>query len=338
MMKTRIMCALACAAALCMTGCGIAREEADPDHVPEFVLTYAENQAEDYPTTLGAYRFAELVRERTDGRIEIQVKAGAALGSEYTVIEQMQFGGIDFARVSLSQLAEFVPKLNVLQMPYLYAGSEHMWKVLDGRIGDEFMDAVDGSGVTALSWYDAGARNFYCTEKPITCLEDMKGRKIRVQESKLMAEIVEALGGEAVPMAFDQVYSGLQRGEVDGAENNWPSYESEKHYEVAPYFTIDEHTRVPEMQIVSDMTWNKLKPEDQQIIRACAQESARYERDEWQRRAQESERVVREAGCKVNELSAKELVRFQEAVTPVYEKFCGDYMDIIDEIVAEGRE
>ncbi len=337
-MKNRFIGALACAAALCMAGCGIAKEDSAPDHTPEYVFTYAENQAEDYPTTLGARRFAELVWERTDGRIEIQVNAGGTLGDERTVIEQMQFGGVDFARVSLSPLAEFVPKLNVLQMPYLYQSSEHMWKVLDGEIGDSFLNSFGSSGLTALSWYDAGSRSFYCRERPIERLEDMKGLRIRVQESDLMVEMIEALGGVAVPLAFDQVYSGLQRGTIDGAENNWASYESTKHYEVAPYYTIDEHTRVPEVQLASDVTWNKLSAEDRQIIRECAQESARYERRVWQQRSQESERVIREAGCAINELSEKELVRFQEAVTPVYKKFCGDYMDIVDEIVAEGRE
>ena len=153
---------------------------------PEFVFSYAENQTEDYPTTLGAKEFAKLVEKRSNGRIQILVQAEGALGTESDVIAQIQYGGIDFARVSLSQLAEYIPELNVLQMPYLYTNSDHMWKVLDGEIGDAFLAATDESELVGLSWYDAGARNFYNSKKPITCLEDMAGMRIRVQESEVM--------------------------------------------------------------------------------------------------------------------------------------------------------
>ena len=141
---------------------------------PEFVLSYAENQTEDYPTTLGAKKFAELVERESSGRIKILVQAEGELGAESGVIAQMQYGGIDFARVSLSQLAEYIPELNVLQMPYLYSDSDHMWKVLDGRIGSDFLEKVSKSELIGLSWYDAGARNFYNSKKPITCLEPMQ--------------------------------------------------------------------------------------------------------------------------------------------------------------------
>lgn len=203
-------CAVVLAAGAMLVACKGKKGEEAPGNVPEFVLTYAENQAEDYPTTRGAYKFAELVKERTGGRIEILVHAGGALGDEQAVVEQLQYGGIDFVRASLSSLSEFVPELNVLQMPYLYKNSEHMWKVLEGKIGDEFMEVLDGSGLVGLSWYDAGARNFYCTKKPVQRLEDVKGMRIRVQESEMMASMVEALGGTAIPMTYDKVYSALE--------------------------------------------------------------------------------------------------------------------------------
>ena len=247
-------------------------------------LSYAENQPEDYPTTLGAKYFAELVEERTNGRIRILVQPVGVLGSENKVIKQMQYGGIDFARVSLAQLAEYIPSLNVLQMPYLYTDSEHMWRVLDGEIGDAFLESVSADDVIGLSWYDAGARNFYNSVQPITCLEDLKGMRIRVQESDLAADMVEALGATAIPIAYGDVYAGLEQQVVDGAENNWPSYEAMRHYEVAKYYTVDEHTRVPEMQICSAYTWQKLSPEDREIIAECARESALYEREVWTQR------------------------------------------------------
>lgn len=316
---------------------GCKAQEEKSVKVPEFVLTYAENQAEDYPTTLGAYRFAELVYERTGGKIEIQVHANAVLGEEQSVVSQIQFGGIDFGRVSLSSLAEFIPKLNVLQMPYLYTGSEHMWKVLEGEIGDDFMNSFEGTSLVPLSWYDAGARNFYNSVRPIEQLEDMQGMKIRVQESKLMKDTVVALGAEPVPMAYEDVYSALETGEIDGAENNWPSYESMRHYEVSRYYTIDEHNRIPEMQVISQRTWDKLKPEYQKILRECAQESALYERELWVEREKSSEAKVRKEGCTLTELLPEEKARFQEAVSPMYEKYCSEYMDIINAIIAVGK-
>ncbi len=336
-MKKRI-CMIFLACGMLSASCGGNWNKKTPEVVPEFVFSYAENQAEDYPTTRGAYKFAELVKERTEGRIKVLVYAGGELGDEQAVVEQLQFGGIDFVRASLSSLSEFVPELNVLQMPYLYKNSEHMWKVLEGEIGDEFMEILDGSGLTGLSWYDAGARNFYCTNNPIRRLEDMKGMRIRVQESEMMAAMVEALGGTAVPMTYDKVYSALETGEIDGAENNWPSYESVRHYEVAPFYTVDEHTRVPEMQLMSQYTWDKLSPKDQKIILECARESALYERKLWTQRSESSERRVRNAGCTVVELPMEEKERFRNAMMPVYQKYCADYMDVIERITKEGEE
>lgn len=319
------------AAAVGRAGEGAGRTE------PEFVFSYAENQAEDYPTTLGAYRFAELVEERTEGRIKIMVWADGELGVERDVIRQMQFGGVDFARVSLSQIAEYIPELNVLQMPYLYVDSAHMWRVLDGEIGDTFLEKVDEYELVGLSWYDAGARNFYTAKKPIEKLEDMEGLRIRVQESGLMKDMVEALGATAVPCEYADVYENIERGFVDGAENNWPSYESMNHYEVAGYYTVDEHTRVPEMQLCSGYTWGKLSEEDRQIILECAKESALYERECWARREKESRETALSEGTVEIELAPEEKKRFFNATRSIYEKYCGDYMDVVDEIIAMGE-
>lgn len=326
-----------CAAGIFLTSCGRIHRREETRRAPDYVFTYAENQAEDYPTTLGAYKFAELVNERTGGRIEILVNAGGSLGDERTVIEQMQFGGIDFARVSLSPLAGVVPKLDVLQMPFMYTSSDHMWRVLDGEIGDDFLNSFDGSGLTALAWYDAGARNFYSSKHPIEKLEDMKGLKVRIQQSALMNRMIEVLGATPVQTPFDEVYSSFQTGEIDAAENNWASYESQHHYEVAGYFTLDEHTRVPELQIASRVTWDKLAPEDQEIIRDCARDSAVYERQLWTNRARASETRVRTKGCTVIELSEQEKARFRDAMVPVYKEFCAEYMDIVDAIAAAGK-
>jgi tripartite ATP-independent transporter DctP family solute receptor len=314
-----------------LVGCLGAKTSANPS--PEFVFTYAENQAKDYPTTQGAFKFAELVYERTDGRIEILVQPGGVLGDEKSVIQQMQFGGVNFARVAISTLSEVMPKLNVLQLPYLYRDSAHMWNVLDGQIGDDFLNSFKGSTLIALSWYDAGARNFYTTDRQIKTLEDMNGLKIRVQESSLMVSMIRALGAEPRQTVYSEVYSALQTGAIEGAENNWPSFESARHYEVAKYYTIDEHNRVPELQIVSEITWNKLSEEDRKIIEECARESALYQRQLWAEREKTSREKVEASGVIVYELPEEEKARFREAVSPMYETFAREHLDIIKEII-----
>lgn len=313
-------------------GISTIREKRAEESAPEYVFLYAENQIADYPTTHGANRFAELVYERTDGRIKILVKPDAELGSEMQVIQQMQYGGIAFARISLSQLAEYMPEMNVLQMPYLYSGPEHMWRVLDGEIGDEFLLKTRDHDLVGLSWYDAGARNFYSTS-PITCLEDLKGMNIRVQESDMMADMVSALGANPSKIVYSEVYSAIEQGLVDGAENNWPSYEAMRHYIVARYYTIDEHTRVPELQICSKAVWDKLSESDRQIIEECARESALYERVLWEEREKSSREVAEKSGITVIELSPEEKLRFRDAMQSVYTKYCRDQMDILQAIM-----
>ena len=323
-------CALL-AAGLALTGCNEKKSGASD----KMVLRYAENQAQDYPTTQAAYKFAELVEQKTNGKIHIDVYHGGQLGDEKAVIEQLQFGAIDFTRVSLSPLSEFEKSLNILQLPYLYKDAAQMWRVLDGPIGDQFLNSMEKNNLIGLSWFDAGARNFYDSKRPITKLSDMKGLKIRVQESQLMMGMVSALGANPTPMAYGEVYSGLQTGVIDGAENNWPSYDSVSHYEVAKYYVLDEHTRVPEMQMVSKITWDKFSDEEKAIIRECAKESAKVERQLWSEKEKASEEKVRAAGCVITELEPGEKEKFQAAMQPLYTQFGAGYEDLIKQIQAQ---
>lgn len=304
--------------------CGCRREETSAENEnPELVLRYAENQPEDYPTTQAALAFAGLVNEQTGGRVRVAVYSGGELGAEQSVIEQMRFGGIDFARVSLSQLAEYVPQLSVLQLPYLYRDADQMFRVLDGAIGDEFLAALDTMDVVGLSWFDAGVRSFYTREK-VTCLEDLQGRALRVQESDMMSEMVADMGAAPVQVVYSQVYAALHNGRIDGAENNWPSYEAMGHYEVAPYFLKDEHTRVPEVQLASPMVMEKLAELGEsypEIIRMCARESAKVERKLWAQQEAESEENMRAVGIEVTELDETEKEKFRAAVQPMYDLF-----------------
>lgn len=304
------------------------------EYSPEYVFTYAENHSNDYPTTMGAFEFARLVEEKTNGRIIILVEANGKLGDEESVLEQLEMGGIDFTRVSISPLSGYVKKLNVLQMPYIYESNEHMWKVLNGEIGKAFIEDMKGSGFIALSWYEAGARNFYNSKKEIHRLEDMKDLRIRVQQSELMKDMVRLLGAVAVPMSFGDVYSALETNIIDGAENNWPSYESTNHYEVSKYYTLDEHSRIPELQLCSEVTWNKLSDDDKAIILECAISSSEYEKKIWKEREELSKSKVKEAGCVITELSIREKNRFRQAMEPLYNEYCYEYMDIVKEIIS----
>ncbi|MBQ3670711.1 MAG: TRAP transporter substrate-binding protein [Treponema sp.] len=337
MKKTLIAatCALL-AAGMALTGCNKDKKTAGgaaPKGEPKkMVLRYAEIQAQDYPTTEAAYKFAEMVEEKTGGRIHIDVYYGGQLGDEKALIEQLQFGGIDFARASISPLSEFEKSLNVLSLPYLYKDAAQMWRVLEGDIGENFLKSVEKANIIGLSWFDAGARNFYNSKKPVTKLDDLKGLKIRVQESKLMMGMVKALGANPTPMAYGEVYSGLQTGVIDGAENNWPSYESTSHYEVAKYYVLDEHSRIPEMQMISKSTWDKLSPDDQKIIKECALESAKIERKLWAEKEGASEAKVKAAGSIITELEPGEKEKFQAAMAPLYTEFGAGYEDIIKAI------
>lgn len=302
--------------------CACKKQQAAEEQL-ELILRYAENQPDDYPTTVAARAFAEKVKERTEGRVKIAVYSKGELGAEMGVIQQIQFGGIDFARVSLSQLAEYMPALNVLQLPFLYQDAGQMWRVLDGNIGDEFLTRLDDIDLTGLSWFDAGVRSFY-TRRKVTCLAELQGLRLRVQESDTMSMMVSALGADPVQVVYSQVYAALHNGQIDGAENNWPSYEAMSHYEVAPYFLRDEHTRVPEIQLASIPAMEKLAALDPTfpgILRSCAWESALIERTLWAEQEAGAEQDMLARGIVVTELSSEEKQKFRAAVQPLYDQF-----------------
>ena len=321
--RRQMLTALFGAAVLALPVAGCGHQPVQDEQGAELILRYAENQPEDYPTTQAALAFADLVAQRTDGRVKVLVYSGGELGAEQSVIQQMQFGGIDFSRVSLSQLAEYEPALSVLQLPYLYTDADQMWRVLDGTIGDEFLSTLESLELTGLSWFDAGVRSIYTRQK-VTGLADLQGLTIRVQESDMMSEMITDLGAKPVKVVYSKVYAALHNGEIDGAENNWPSYEAMGHYEVAPYFLKDEHTRVPEVQLASPAVMEKLAALDErypEIIRLCARESAKVERRLWAQQEAESESDLRAAGIEVTELDEEEKARFRAAVQPMYDRF-----------------
>ncbi len=298
------------------------------------VLRLAETHVQDYPTTQGDYEFARLVEERTNGRIKVEVYHSSQLGEERAVIEQVQFGAIDFTRVSISPLAAFSPGMNALQMPYLYRDSVHMWKVLKGPIGDEMLASVAKDGFIGLAWYDSGARSFYNSVRPIESVADLAGLKFRVQESDLMIGLVEALGAVATPMPFGEVYSALQTGVIDGAENNWPSYYSTSHYEVANYYTLDQHTKVPEILVGSKISMDRLSAADQAIIRQAAKDSIDFQIQKWADFVGVSETAIRANGNVITELSPAAYAEFQAAMQPLYDALSPDLKAVVARIQA----
>ena len=300
---------------------------------PEFVLTYAENQPEYYPTTLGALEFARLVEERTDGKVVILVRHSGELGSEEEVLSQMYFGGIDFARVSLSAVSDEIPVLNVLQLPFLYEDAEHMWRILDGSVGADFLQVFQERNLVGLSWYDAGARCFY-SKTPIRSAGDLAGQVIRVQDSRMMMDMVELLGATAVTLPYSDVYAAFETGQIDTAENNWAAYRAQAHYHLAKFYMVDQHTRVPEIQLCSQRTWEQLPEEYRQIIAQCAAESARYERQLWDDYESEARSQAIVLGCQEISLEPEAMEEFRLLVQPLYEQYCADYMDLIEAIRA----
>lgn len=298
---------------------------------PDYVLTYADNQTENYPTTQAGYRFAQLVNIRTHGRIQVRVYADAQLGEEGSVIEQLRMGGVDMARVSLALVTGDNEESVALMLPYIYRDADHMWAVLGSDIGDQILAGFDGAGYTPLSWFDAGIRSLYF-RTPVQNMTDLAGLRIRVQDNALLKDVVRAFGAEPVPMDYEEVYSALEQGRIDGADNNWPSYVSMAHNKVAPYFVEDAHMRIPEMQLLSDVTAETIGEKNVEILRTCAEEASEYERYLWENYEREARQEALDAGTTLISLSEEERQEFVDAVTPLYEKYCGDNMDLVYKI------
>ncbi|MFZ2634742.1 MAG: TRAP transporter substrate-binding protein [Rectinemataceae bacterium] len=295
-------------------------------------LRLAETHPKGYPTEMGDEEFARLVKERSGGRIIVEVYPGSQLGQEKAVIEQVQFGAIDITRVSVSPLASFVPKLNAFQMPYLYRDADHMWKVLNGDIGNSLLASLEPFGFVGLGWFEGGSRNFYNSKRPVKTPADLKGLKIRVQESELMMGLVSAFGAVPTPMAYGEVYSALQTGVVDGAENNWASYFSTSHFEVAKYFTLDEHTRVPEIIIGSKISLGRLSRADQDMIKQAAADAVAFQRTEWAKYEQVSIDKVKAGGSQISYVTDK--APWVALMAPLYAKQSKEIQDFAKQIQA----
>lgn len=285
----------------------------------EITLRSSDTHPDGYPTVEGVKAMAAEVKEKTDGRVCIEVFPSAQLGEEKDTIEQTQFGVIDMVRASFGTFNDMVPETQLFSLPYLFRSTEHMHKVMDGPIGEELAAAFEPHDLVALAYYDGGARSFYNSEKPIKSIEDLKGMKFRVMQNDVFVDMMAAMGANATPMPYGEVYSAIQTGVIDGAENNYPSYDSSGHAEVAKYFTLDQHLMVPEVVTMSKTSWEKLTPEDQDIIRTAAKNSAEIERKLWAEQEAKSEEKVVAAGSEI--IKDIDKTPFIEAMAPVYEKY-----------------
>ena len=303
----------------------------------EIKLTVAEIYPENSPTTRGLLKFAELVKERSNGEIVIEVKFGGVLGKgEKAVIEQVQLGALDMGRISIAPLTKFVPELEMFYLPYLWKSQESLWNVLKGGTGQRLLKEMELAKFYGLCYYEAGARSFYNSKREIKTVDDLKGLKIQVPKSDLMRDFVNTLGATAVPMAFSEVYEAIRNEVIDGAEDDWPSYESSGHYEVAKYYTLDRHTRVPEILVASKILFDKkLKPDQIALIKQAAQETQAFVIQKWNEREETSQKIIMGKGNVITELTPEAQEEFIKAVRPLYTKYGAKYKALLEEIRAQ---
>jgi tripartite ATP-independent transporter DctP family solute receptor len=281
---------------------------------------------EDYPVTAGMEAFAAEIAEKTNGEITAKVFNNGVLGSQPDAIEQVRLGAIDFGGFSLGQMGTSIPETNVVSLPFIFSSIPQMYKLMDGEVGDAIGEGMMKRGIVPLGWYDAGARSFYNSVRPINTPADVEGLKIRVMNNDLFVKMVESMDGNATPMAFAEVYQSIGTGVVDGAENNPPSYESTNHFEVAKYYSLTEHLIIPECLCMSKASFDKLTPEQQEIFKEAGRNSAILQRKLWQEREAASMEVVKAGGTEVNTIADKG--PFQDAMGPVYESFLASNPDL----------
>src|ERR1700759_1923127 len=259
----------------------------------------ADTQNDDYPTVQALRYMGHLVAERSGGRLQIRVFHSRQLGEEKETIEQTRVGAIDLNRTNVAIIGNFVPAMNVLAMPFLFRSIEHMQKVLDGPIGNEILNSFEPYGFVGLAFYDSGARSIYNSVRPVRTLDDLKGLRIRVQQSELMSSMIRSLGAEPIELPYGQVLTGLATKLIDGAENNWPSFVTTDHYKYAGFYTLTEHTMSPEVLVMSLKAWQSLTSDDQKIFREAALKSSHYMREKWRALEDISRQQAERAGVTI---------------------------------------
>jgi tripartite ATP-independent transporter DctP family solute receptor len=293
----------------------------------------ADAQNEDYPTVQALQYLGRLVAERSGGRHHIRVFHSRQLGEEKETIEQTRAGAIDLNRTNGALIGNFVPAMNVLAMPFLFRSIEHLQKVLDGPIGNEILNSFEPHGFVGLAFYDSGARSIYNSVRPVRSIADIKGLRLRVQQSELMSDTVKALGAEPIELPYGQVLTALSTGLIDGAENNWPSFVTSGHYKYAGYYTLTEHSMSPEVVVMSQKAWESLSAKDRTIFREAAIESGRFMHDKWKDLEQQSRRRAEAEGVTI--VTDFDRTPFDAAMAGIYQNAQRD--PAIAELIARIR-
>lgn len=273
----------------------------------------------DYPTVAAVREMGRQLAEETDGRLDVKVYAGGQLGSERDTLEITSFGGLDLNRVNLAPLTSIEPLTSVASLPFLFTSTRHMREALDGDVGEEILASLAPHGLIGLCFYDSGSRSFYNNRGPIRTPADMKGMKIRVQNSDLFVAMIRALGADATPMSLGEVYQSLMQGVIDGAENNWPSYHTGRHFEAAPFYSLTRHTMTPEVLVMSKSRWEKLSGDDQLRVKAAAKASVPFMRKLWDQRVKDAQAAISQTDVEVNEVD--DLSEFSALMRPVWGRF-----------------
>jgi tripartite ATP-independent transporter DctP family solute receptor len=263
---------------------------------------------------------AKRLAELSGGSVELQVFGGAQLGTEPETIEQLQRGALAMVKTSAAAMEGFVPDMAVYSMPYLFRDDDHYWKALLGDVGAEILQAGENQGVVGICYYDSGSRSFYTLNKPILKPEDVREMKLRVLPSKTAHDMITTLGGGPTPIPFGELYTALQQGMIDGAENNPPSLFTSRHYEVAKHYSLDEHTRVPDVVIFSKKIWDGLDPQVQRWVTEAANDSVTFQRKLWREQTEEALREVQKAGVTIYN---PDKAAFAAAMAPMYERVEG---------------
>lgn len=297
-------------------------------------IKLSDTHPETHPSVQGDYEFKRLVEEKSEGKIIIEVYPNATLGPEKDVTEMVQNGDVEMQRAPITLLETYYPEYSILTMPYLYKSKEQMFDVLESDLCFNFLYPSGTANFIGLSWFDGGTRNIYTTQKQVSTLDDLKGLKIRVQQSQHMAELLESLGAIPVPVTYEDTYTMLKDGEIDGAENNYNSYISSHHNEVAKYYLEDNHVMLPELLIINKDVYNSLTPNEQVIISESAQQASIFQRNAYELSENQQKDYAISNGTIITKLSEEELSKFQEASSILYKNYTGDYLRLIDQILA----
>jgi tripartite ATP-independent transporter DctP family solute receptor len=281
----------------------------------------ADSQSHDHPTARALVHMSELVSDRTQGRHRMIVYPGGVLGEQEASFEQTRTGGIDINRTNMAPFASFVGKENIFGLPFLFRSADHLHRVLDGPIGDDILQSLEPHGFVGLAFFESGARSLYTVRRPVRTIDDIKGLRIRLQQSDLMVQMFAALGAEPVLLPYTRTKTALMTGLIDAAENNLPSYVASDHYSVAPHFALTEHTMTPDVLIMSMKSWRGLSPADQNIFRNAARDSSIFLRGQWKNWEASFRKQALDSGVTVTEIDRKPL---EAAWTGFYTKVLTD--------------